>query len=382
MRVPHQRHRLAALAVAGLVLPVALSACSDSSDSGADGATKIGLISAEQGPFAFAGTSYLKGAELAAKQLAEDGVDIELVVEEGSEDPAKSITAFNKLVGQEDVSEVICCISSAVAGAMKPLAVQREVPLVVYGATTPGLEDPPYVFRPALLPQQGIAPVATELAEALEPANAVHVTASDNDGLVAQSEAAQDALTAAGVENLGVVNTLVADTDFSGAVTDILSKEPDMVAIYTLGEAAANIVKSLRERNYDGIILANNAIATGPNLDSFGATLADTYYSVEYFPTSEEPLAADFTAAYEEEYGETPDLFSSQGYTATMYAAAGVSGSDGEVTSQTISDALTGISTLDSVWGELTFENGQSNSSSFQVVQIDSSGTPQLWSGS
>ncbi|NYD59526.1 ABC-type branched-subunit amino acid transport system substrate-binding protein [Nocardioides marinisabuli] len=374
--------RLVVATVAGLALTSALGACSsaDGDDAGSDGATKIGLIAAEQGPFAFAGTSYLKGAELAAEQLQEDGVEIELVVEEGSEDPAKSITAFNKLVGQEDVAEVVCCISSAVAGAMKPLATQREVPLVVYGATTPGLEDPPYVYRPALLPQQGIAPVATELAEALEPASAVHVTASDNDGLVAQSQAAAEALGAAGVKDLGTVNTLVADTDFSGAVTEILSTKAEMVTIYTLGEAAANIVKSLRERGYDGVILANNAIATGPNLASFGKTLADTYYSVEYFPTSELEMAADFTEAYEATYDETPDLFSSQGYTAVMYAAAGVSGSDGDVDAESISAALGEISTFDSVWGELTFEDGQSNSSSFQVVQIDDSGAPQLWS--
>lgn len=368
--------RLAALSLA-LVTATALTACG-SSDGGAgsDSDVKIGLIAAEQGPFAFAGSSYLKGAELAAEL---EGV--ELVVEEGSEDPAKSITAFNKLTGQEGVSEVVCCISSAVAGAMKPLATQKKVPLVVYGATTPDLEDPPYVLRPALLPQQGIAPVAAQLVEELGIESAVHVTASDNDGLVAQSEAARSSTEEAGAEDLGTVKTLVADTDFSGAVTEILSKDADMVTVYTLGEAAATITKALREKGYEGVILANNAVATGPLLKSFGETLADTYYSVEYTPASENAAAQEFTKAYEEKYDETPDLFASQGYVAVKYAAKGAADAGDGADAAAVAESLAGISELESPWGPLTFENGQGTSEDFQIVQIDDSGVPQLWKG-
>lgn len=369
--------RLAALSLTVLTA-TALTACGSSggSGSGADTDAKIGLIAAEQGPFAFAGSSYLKGAELAAEL---EGV--ELVVEEGSEDPAKSITAFNKLTGQEGVQEVVCCISSAVAGAMKPLATQKKVPLVVYGATTPDLEDPPFVLRPALLPQQGIAPVSAQLVEELGIESAVHVTASDNDGLVAQSEAARTSTQEAGAKDLGTVKTLVADTDFSGAVTEILSKKADMVTVYTLGEAAATITKALREKGYEGVILANNAVATAPLLKSFGETLADTYYSVEYTPASELPAAAEFTKAYEEKYDEKPDLFASQGYVAVKYAAQGAADAGKGADAAAVADALSKIGSLESPWGDLVFEGGQGTSSDFQVVQIDDAGVPQLWKG-
>lgn len=369
--------RLAALSLTVLTATT-LTACGSSggSGSGTGSDVKIGLIAAEQGPFAFAGSSYLKGAELAAEL---EGVD--LVVEEGSEDPAKSITAFNKLTGQEGVSEVVCCISSAVAGAMKPLATQKKVPLVVYGATTPDLEDPPFVLRPALLPQQGIAPVSARLVEELGITSAVHVTASDNDGLVAQSEAARTSTKEAGAEDLGTVKTLVADTDFSGAVTEILSKKADMVTVYTLGEAAATITKALREKGYDGVILANNAVATAPLLKSFGETLADTYYSVEYTPASELPAAAEFTEAYEKKYDEKPDLFASQGYVAVKYAAKGAADAGDGADAASVADALSKISTLESPWGELVFEDGQGTSTDFQIVQIDDAGVPQLWKG-
>lgn len=368
--------RRAAALTAALAAATTLSACASSGGAGEEGSTKIGLIAAEQGPFAFAGASYLKGAELAA-ELEE----IDLVVEEGSEDPAESITAFNRLTGQEKVSGVVCCISSAVAGAMKPLATQKKVPLVVYGATTPDLEDPPFVLRPALLPQQGIGPVATRLVEELGVESAVHVTASDNDGLVAQSETARKATEEAGAEDLGTVKTLVADTDFSGAVTEILSKDADMVTVYTLGEAAATITKSLREKGYDGIVLANNAVATGPLLESFGDTLADTYYSVEYTPASDQPEAQEFTKAYEDKYGEQPDLFASQGYTAVKYAAQGIADAGEGADPAELADALAAITELDSPWGPLVFDGGQGTSEDFQIVQIDDEGVPQLWDG-
>ncbi|WP_338749498.1 ABC transporter substrate-binding protein [Janibacter alittae] len=334
---------------------------------------KLGLIAAEQGPFAFAGSSYAQGAELAAELE-----DVELVTEEGSEDPAKSITAFNKLA-QDDVNAIVCCISSSVAGAMKPLATEQEVPLVVYGATTPGIQSPPYVLRPALLPQQGIAPVSAQLVEELDIESAVHVTASDNDGLVAQSEAARTSTEEAGAKNLGTVKTLVADTNFSGAVTEILSKDADLVTVYTLGEAAATITKSLREKGYDGVILANNAVATAPLLKSFGKTLAETYYSVEYTPASTIPEAEDFTQAYEEKYDEKPDVFASQGYVAVKYAAQGAKEAGDGADAAATAESLAEISTMQSPWGELTFDDGQAESENFQIVQIDDQGVPELW---
>ena len=369
------------LPTASLLFASALIITACGAGTSADnGSVPIGLISAEQGPFAFAGGSYLKGAKLAETLLNEGGNKIKLVVEEGSEDPAKSITAFNKLASQHKAAGVVCCISSAVAGALKPLATQKEVPLIVYGATAPDVEDPPFVYRPALLPQQGIKPVATELVKSLQPATAIHVTASDNDGLVAQSKAASAATEAAGAKNLGTVNTLLADTDFSGTVTKILSKKPEMVTVYTLGEQAATIVKSLREKDYKGIILANNAVATGPNLKSFGKALADTYFSVEYTPGSDVEEAVSFTKAYKKEYGETPDVFASQGFVAVNYVAKGLE-LDAAASKTALGASLEKITEMDTVWGPIKFQNGQGIAEKFQIVKIDDTGTPKLWTG-
>lgn len=374
------------VAVSLLALGLAsVAACSAEGSSSGDGEVNIGLIAAEQGNFAFAGTSYLKGAELAAEQVNEDGAlgddrTLNLEVSEGSEDPQTSITSFNQLTsGGEAVSGVICCISSAVAGAMKPIATSKKVPLVVYGATTPDIEDPPNVLRPALLPQQGISPTATTLVETLGLKSAVHFAVVDNDGLLAQMEAAREATTAAGAEDLGVVETMLADTDFSGAVTQALSKKADLITVYLLGEQAATVVKSLRERGYEGVILANNAVASEQNLDSFGQTLADTYYSVEYFPTSDLEAANEFTEAYEAKYDEVPDVFSSQGYVAVKYVAEAIASIDGDVSAEALGEALSEISELDSIWGKLAFENGQGVSEDFKIVQLDAEGQPALW---
>lgn len=362
-----------------------VAACSAEGSTGSGDEVNVGLIAAEQGNFAFAGTSYLAGAELAAEMINDEdalggGRTLNLKIAEGSEDPQTSITSFNQLTSGDGVSGVICCISSAVAGAMKPIATSKKVPLVVYGATTPDLEDPPYVLRPALLPQQGIAPTATTLVETLGLKSAVHFAVVDNDGLFAQMEAARESATAAGAQDLGVVETMIADTDFSGAVTKALSKKPELITVYLLGEQAATVVKSLRERGYDGVILANNAIASEQNLDSFGATLADTYFSVEYFPTSDREAAQEFTEAYQDKYGETPDVFASQGFVAVNYVAEAISSIDGEVTSQALGEALAGIDQLEgSVWGDLKFDNGQAVSEDFQIVQLDSEGKPALW---
>jgi len=261
------------------------------------------------------------------------------------------------------------------------VAISAEIPVNIYGAAALGLEEPPFIFRTAAIPAESTALATTRVIEAEGLSKVAHIAAADNDGQTAMMAASQEAATAAGAENVAQVETLFADTDFSGPVTQLLASSPDLIVVSLSGEQAATVIKSLREQGYTGAIVANNAVSAAAVLESFGASLADTYYAVEFTPASTLESAQAFTEAYVEEYGENPDLYSSQGYVAVRFLVEGIAAADesGDITRATLSDALVGISELDSIWGPVTFTEGQAAIGEFQIMQLDAEGQPALW---
>lgn len=351
--------------------------------SGGDATVVLGLVTATQGNIAFAGTSYLKGAELAVEQInAAGGLQVELRTEEGSEVPEQVVNAFNRLASDGEVDGVICCILSPVAGAVKPVSEAAGVPLMIYGATLPGLANPPYTYRSASLPQEGNRQLAQRIVDTLAPDTVAYTVTADNEGMLSQLEAFREPFEAAGVEDLGVTETLAADTDFSGAATEVISKSPDVVVVSQIGEPSAGMIKALRDRGYEGTIVANATISTKPIFDSAGEALVGAPFPIEYSPASTVPAAKEFTAAYEEKFGETPDTYSSQGYVAVQVMAEGARNAvdaAGEVDRESLAEGLAAIGTMDTVWGPLAFDGGQATAESILFATWSSDGTVQPW---
>ena len=153
---PRRRHTAAALVA---LATLTLSACAASSGgtgtnsngtsgaSGGGGTVQLGVIVAETGPIAGAGKTFANGGRIAMQEINDgdligNGTKIELVEKEGSEDPAKSASVMAQLASDKSITGIACCILSTVAGAAKPIAVKNNIPLMLWGATEPGLAEP------------------------------------------------------------------------------------------------------------------------------------------------------------------------------------------------------------------------------------------------
>lgn len=382
--------RTRVLTVAALAGVLTLSACGSggSGGSAASGTYKIGLIAAETGPIAFAGASYLKGAELAVEEINESGYiakgdKIEMLVEEGKEDPAQAINAANKLLSK-DVLGTICCVLSPVAGAVKPAMKAQKAPLVIYGATLPGLNEPPYAYRSALLPQPGNELLAEEVVKKLDPANIAYVVTADNEGMQSQLKAFKGTFDKAGVKSLGTVNTLATDTDFSGPATKVVSLKPDAVVISTIGEPGAGMIKTLRDRGYTGDIIGNATISTKAIFDQAGKAIVGVPFPLEYAPISSAPEAKKFTEAYKAKFKVDADTYSSQGYTAMYMFADGLkkAAADGDVTRESLTKALESLTSMESVWGPVTIKDGQAEADQRIFATFDDNGALAPWNPS
>ncbi len=358
------RTAVAALTTAALV---ALSGCS-SSDEGGDTEYLVGFPALTTGPAAFAGVPITEGAKLAVEEINDsgylgEGKTIDLKIDDIKGDPAQAIALYRQYVA-DGASGVLCCGLSSEAGALAPMIQQSKVPAIVSSAILAGLAEPPYVYRPVVLPAES-GGMYDQFVDTVVPAEdiktVVIVVTSDNDGMVGDAEVWQAALERNGVDVVKTIKTASTDTNYTQAATEIQSLNPDAVVASMLGTPAALLAKSLRERDYENRILSSYGVDSKELFESSGGGLAGTLFAVPFQAGfTDNDLAKKFTEDYEKEYGKEPDMYGAQGYTAMWLLAQAIKEA-GDKDPAKVAKALEGITSQDSVYGELVYKDGQAS---------------------
>ncbi|MDQ6524901.1 ABC transporter substrate-binding protein [Nocardioides sp. LHD-245] len=382
-----RRFRTAAAAITTAAL-VALSGCS-SSDEGGDTEYLVGFPALTSGPAAFAGVPITEGAKLAVEEINDsdflgDGKTIDLKIDDIKGDPAQAIALY-KQYAADGASGVLCCGLSSEAGALAPMIKQSKVPAIVTSAILAGLAEPPYVYRPVVLPAEAEG-IYDQFIDSVVPAEgiktAVLVVTADNDGMVGDGEVWKAALERNGVDVVKTINTSSTDTNYTQAATEIQSLDPDAVVASMLGTPAALLAKSLRERDYDKRILTSYGVDSVELFKSSGGGLAGALFAVPFqagFTDNE--LATKFTEAYKAEYGKDPDMYGAQGYTAMWLLAEAIKEA-GDKDPAKVAKALEGITSQDTVYGELVYKDGQASlNAPGSYLEWTAEGTLTEWAG-
>lgn len=350
------------------------------------GEYQVGYVTDSTGALAFAGLSYLHGAELAVEEISASGAmgpgtRLKLVVKEAGGDAARSIQAFNQLAADRNVVAASCCILSAIAGSLKPIALNVKLPLVIYGATAPGLPQSPYVYSVTGLPGPAEVAMSKEIAARLKPKTVAYFVPTDNDAFMNRMKSSQAAMEAAGVRTAGVVNTLNADTDFTAPATQAIAMKPDLIMVFTTQTPSASIIAALRSRGYAGAIAANDAISPPGVFKRVGAALANVPFPTNFDPTiSDNPAAQAFTTAYQKKFNTPPDLYSAQGYTAMHLIAQAMGTLDGKPTREALGQALSQVGQVNhNVYGGLPIVDGQAQMRDTLIVAWSTDGRITRW---
>ncbi len=377
--------------VAASAFALSMAAAVFSGPANADpepGEYKIGFVAEETGPVASAGLSFLHGAELGiehvnSKGLAGEGVTLTLDKKDSGSDAARSVQALTQFIADRNVIAVACCILSPVAGAMEPVATNAKVPLVLYGATRPGLPKPPYVTSIVVLPGPQEVKMTEMLAEKLQPKSVTYFVNADNDGFQGRFKAAQEVMEKAGVETAGVISILSNDTDFTAGATQAMATNPDLIMVWTTQTPAGGIIAALRARGYEGPISASDVISPAPMWDRIGEALAGIPFPVSFAAEiAETEEAKAFAQAYQEKYGAWPDNYASQGYTAMHYIAQGLRSLDGKPTREALANAMASITEIEpNVYGGLPMSGGQADVQKALIAAWSKDGKITAWEG-
>ncbi|SDE26801.1 ABC transporter substrate-binding protein [Nocardioides lianchengensis] len=379
------RTLLAAVTATSLVV---LSGCT-SSDEGGDDSYLVGFPALTSGPAAFAGVPITQGAELAVKEINDseflgEGATLELKIDDIKGDPAQAISLYRQYVA-DGASGVLCCGLSSEAGALAPMIEQSKTPAIVTSAILAGLAKPPYIYRPVVLPAEP-GGMYDQFVDAVVPAEgietAVLVVTSDNDGMVGDAEVWKAALERNGVDVVKTINTASADTNFTQAATEVASLDPDVVVQSMLGTPSALMARALRERDFDKRILTSYGIDSKELFDASGGGLAGTLFAVPFHAGfTDNEAATTFVEAYQEEYDAEPDMYGAQGYTAMWLMATAIKEA-GSKDPEKVAEALEAISEQDSVYGPLTYSDGQATlNAPGSYLEWTADGTLAEWAG-
>ena len=325
----------------------------------------IGLLAAETGPLAGAGSAFLSGALIGQKLVNEEGIigngnTINLNLEEASEDPARSATVAAQFAADSSNLGIICCILSPVAGAVSAVSIREEIPTVIYGATAPDLQNPPYIFRTTTLPQVANQTLGREISGILDLNSVAFVVMSDNEGIVSQGDAFKAGFAEAGVEDLGTVEIVSKQTNFASAATSAIDLGSDAIVVIATQAEEVGMIAALYDRGYEGQIIGAETLVGPGVFDSNPDALADIPFPTYFLPTDVDAAGQRFVDAYEAEYGRAPDSFSAQGFNAVWITAVALAGAGAEPTRESFRDSLNALTEVPgTIYETVTFEGGQ-----------------------
>jgi branched-chain amino acid transport system substrate-binding protein len=115
-----------------------------------------------------------------------------------------------------------------------------------------------------------------------------------------------------------VGRVLVDQPEWERASSDFLaSARPEAVYIIAYGEKTIEILRHLREKDYQGLVCAGSAFYTSQIVEAHPDLVEGVFFPQPAFDTkSDNPLAQKFVAEYRERHQQDPDIYAAHAYDA------------------------------------------------------------------
>lgn len=352
-----------------------IGGCGKSGEVAKPETIKIGGMAPLTGALAIYGVTTTNGAELAVKEINENGgvlgKKIEYVMLDTKGDSTEAVMAYNKLV-DEKVAGIIGEVTSKPTLAVAEVAVQDNMPLITPTGTQVDItEVGPNIFRVCFTnPYQGkvLAITSKERLGADTVAVILNNSSDYSDGIAKAFIEESEKL---GMKVMGVEGYSDGDKDFRPQLTKLAAMNPDVILIPEYYEQAALIATQAREVGVKSIFVGSDGWdGIAKTLDqSAYAAIENSYFTNHFSMEDQSEKIQDFLKDYREAYKEDPSAFSALGYDAVYMMKSAIEKA-GSTDKQKVVDALKGIE-YDGVTGYLTFDDHNNPIKAVTVLKIE-----------
>jgi len=301
--------RVPALA-AGLALVLGLTACGS--------APVVGILLPTSGEASTYGDSIESGIRVAlteARELNDLPEGFEVVWADSESDPATAVAELRRLARERNVKMVIGGATSDEARALIPVLDELNLVCLSPSASAPDLaKKSKHFFR--IYPSDELegSRAGQFLYDKLR-AKTTLVFVGDTE----YTRGIEPEFQQQYVENLGgkiVARISILDADWQDRARTLLDRESPQ-AVYIIGYAddIAQVIRFLRERNYEGRVVTTSAFYSGQVIQDLGEMANGIFFPLPPFDRmSEDELVQRFVKRYMDTYQRAPDIFAAHGY--------------------------------------------------------------------
>lgn len=371
-----------ALTLLSTVTLAACGAATSTNNAGASNTTdnetfNVGGNFGLSGAFSAYGTAINDGAALAFKEINEDGgvldKEVNYISVDNKSDATESTTQTARLIDEENISVLVGSDTTGSTEAQIQTATDAGVPVVAPAATGDSLTLDgsgnvlEYVYRvPFQDAFQGSVLAEFANQEGYETAAIIQDNSSDyGQNLSAEFDDIFEG------EVVGTESYVSGDTDFNSILNNIASKNPDVIFIAGYYTEGGSIVKQAREAGIESAILAPDGFGAEEFVELAGAENVNDFYYTAHYTSGEGATdkTKEFVAAFEEEYGATPNMFDALGYDAA-YLVADAAERAGEDDRQAITDALAETTDFEGVTGTFSFDENHNPVKTAYIIEM------------
>jgi len=289
---------------------------------------KIGFLGALTGDVAMFGKPTLEGMKMAADEInAAGGVlgkKIEIIEADNRGDKQEGASVTQKFISRDKVVAIVGDPTTGITKVAAPIAQKAGVVLLSAGSTGPGVvENGDYIFRDTLLDSIAIPACIDYFAKELKYKKVAIITSDNNDYSVGLSQTFRDS--AAKVKDIKIVadeKVKDGDKDFSGQITNIKAKNPDVILFSGYYTEGALIMKEARKQGLKVSMFGGDGLFSPKFIELGGPAVEGSMSALGFSPEQATPETAKFIESFKAKHkGELPGLFDAQGYDAIMLLA-------------------------------------------------------------
>ena len=285
---------------------------------------KIGVYLPITGGNAIGGQLELDGVKLAHKDMPTVlGKKVELIVVDNKSDKVEAANAVKRLVEKDKVNAIVGTYGSSLAMAGGEVAEKAKTPMVGTSCTNPLVtQGKKYSFRVCFIdPFQGAgaAAFAKDVLKAKTAACLIEVT---EDYCVGLASFFERSFTKNGGKIVSKLSYQKGDQDFTAQLTEIISKNPDVLYIPANFAEGAIVMRQARELGAKFKILGGDAM-DNPEIVKIGGKSVEgfSFTTFAYAPEMPKmnPTQKKFTANWRKAYTDKdPNALAACGYDAYM----------------------------------------------------------------
>ena len=281
---------------------------------------------------------------------------LKFMIEDDMSTVEGAVTAFNKLIHEDNVPVILGVWTSQVARSVFPIAQENGVvafsPVVIASGLT---EIGDFIFR-ASHPTEALIPGGVALTQSKLGYQRVALISDRVDLFSRDSDAVfSKTLTAHGVEVLGRETFETGDTAFAPQLTRIKALDPDAIFLSAQQIEVIHLLKQAREIGIPADTPIISLVLSIDEIQSAGVAAEGTITFTDWVSTAETPGNETFVANYTATYGSPPSVWAAQPYAAVYILAESIKNAE-SLDAVGIRNALAEIQTFDTILGKFSFD--------------------------